>query len=257
MTWPECAECHNSNILELHFELCEHTMSLSLKWHQKLFLLVLVAPSKQVFIFWIRTESILEQSQHIIYDVAQNILSIHGGNQVNEFLGWEQQESGISWTLPKAASWGKSNWSVPLKTKTKPQMYTLKPWAPNNEDSRCEAMQPRQWAPCGQQHLPGSVRQKAAMCSPEARRGRYLAFCSSVPAMRIPCRNKHRKLCSITLWEKRGSWEAPACSESFICKYYGTARDSLINIRLYYFSVVKIFFHLHSVLNSTRNFLLL
>lgn len=149
MTWPECAECHNSNILELHFELCEHTMSLSLKWHQKLFLLVLVAPSKQVFIFWIRTESILEQSQHIIYDVAQNILSIHGGNQVNEFLGWEQQESGISWTLPKAASWGKSNWSVPLKTKTKPQMYTLKPWAPNNEDSRCEAMQPRQWAPVG------------------------------------------------------------------------------------------------------------
>lgn len=47
--------------------------------------------------------------------------------------------------------------------------------------------------PVGQQHLPGSVRQKAAMCSPDASRGRYLAFCSSVPAMRIPCGNNQQR----------------------------------------------------------------
>lgn len=80
------------------------------------------------------------------------------------------------------------------------------------------------------------------MCSPEARRGRYLAFCSSVPAMRIPCRNKHRKLCSITLWEKRGSCQAPACSESFICKFYGIARDSLINKNCIICKWLKYFF---------------
>lgn len=38
--------------------------------------------------------------------------------------------------------------------------------------------------------LPGSVRQNAAICSPEASRGKYLAFCVSVPAIRIPWNNR-------------------------------------------------------------------
>lgn len=41
--------------------------------------------------------------------------------------------------------------------------------------------------------LPGSVRQNAAICSPEASRGKYLAFCSSVPAIRIPWNNSVRE----------------------------------------------------------------
>lgn len=35
-------------------------------------------------------------------------------------------------------------------------------------------------------YLPGSVRQKAAMCSPEANLGKYFCFCASLPAIRIP-----------------------------------------------------------------------
>lgn len=35
-------------------------------------------------------------------------------------------------------------------------------------------------------YLEGSVRQNAASCSPLARDGKYLAFCASFPAMRIP-----------------------------------------------------------------------
>ena len=35
-------------------------------------------------------------------------------------------------------------------------------------------------------YLDGSVKAKAATCSPVASFGRYLLFCSSVPAMRIP-----------------------------------------------------------------------
>lgn len=35
-------------------------------------------------------------------------------------------------------------------------------------------------------YLPGSVRQNAAICSPVASLGRYFAFCSSFPAIKIP-----------------------------------------------------------------------
>lgn len=35
--------------------------------------------------------------------------------------------------------------------------------------------------------LDGSVRQKAATCSPDASLGRYLAFCSLLPAKMMPC----------------------------------------------------------------------
>lgn len=37
-------------------------------------------------------------------------------------------------------------------------------------------------------YLPGSVRQKAATCSPEDSLGRYFFFCASFPAIRIPCK---------------------------------------------------------------------
>lgn len=39
-------------------------------------------------------------------------------------------------------------------------------------------------------YLPGSVRQKAAMCSPEASLGRYFCFWASFPAIRIPWNDK-------------------------------------------------------------------
>ena len=38
----------------------------------------------------------------------------------------------------------------------------------------------------GSAHLAGSVRQNAAMCSPDASLGRYLAFSSSLPTKMIP-----------------------------------------------------------------------
>lgn len=44
-------------------------------------------------------------------------------------------------------------------------------------------------------YLPGSVRQKAAMCSPEASLGRYFCFWASLPAIRMPWNNKQ-------LWAK-------------------------------------------------------
>lgn len=37
-------------------------------------------------------------------------------------------------------------------------------------------------------YLPGSVRQKAATCSPEDNLGRYFFFWASFPAIRIPCK---------------------------------------------------------------------
>lgn len=39
-------------------------------------------------------------------------------------------------------------------------------------------------------YLPGSVRQKAAMCSPEDNLGRYFCFWASFPAIRIPWNTK-------------------------------------------------------------------
>lgn len=42
------------------------------------------------------------------------------------------------------------------------------------------------WHVHGVLYLPGSVRQKAAMCSPEASLGRYFFFWASLPAIRIP-----------------------------------------------------------------------
>lgn len=47
-------------------------------------------------------------------------------------------------------------------------------------------------------YLPGSVRQNAAMCSPEASLGRYFFFCSSVPAIRSPCQQQTNKPTSQT-----------------------------------------------------------
>ena len=44
----------------------------------------------------------------------------------------------------------------------------------------------RGYGGCGAD-LAGSVRQKAATCSPDASLGRYLAFCSLLPAKMMPC----------------------------------------------------------------------
>jgi len=41
-------------------------------------------------------------------------------------------------------------------------------------------------------YLPDSVRQNAANCSPVASLGKYFAFCSSVPCIRIPCNRMHK-----------------------------------------------------------------
>lgn len=47
------------------------------------------------------------------------------------------------------------------------------------------------WMEAASLPLAGSVRQKAAMCSPDDSLGRYLAFCSSLPTKIIPCKMKH------------------------------------------------------------------